>query len=194
MSRLMQDSLVVAGRGVRIRHKLPGDALDDFLWRRDPDIARFDAAKPLTATFGEFLRRYESDLSSIDPRRRLYALEDDEGTHLGNIMYYNANAHRTNAEFGMVIGREDYRGRGIGREAAATFIRYLFGTEPFEVIYLHTLEWNDRARKCFEHAGFRPSARVRREAQWFLRMEARRERWLQWYETRNGTNTGHRRP
>ena len=182
MTGAVDGAHVAVGRGVRVRHKLPGDAFDDFLWRRDPEIARYDAAKPLSTTFGEFLRRFENDLSTIDPRRRLFALDDEQGTHIGNIMYYNADERRLAAEFGMVIGRPDYRGRGLGREAAIAFLHHLFVTEQFQVIYLHTLEWNERARRCFEHAGFLPAARVRRRAEWFLRMEAPREGWLEWYQ------------
>jgi RimJ/RimL family protein N-acetyltransferase len=181
IGQVREATVVAKGSGVRVRVKVPGDALDDYQWRRDPDIARYDAARPLTASFTEFLRQYEIDLGVVDRRRRLYALEDDHGTHIGNIMYYNADESFQTAEFGIVLGPGVYRGRGLGREAAIAFLHYLFVVERFNYIYLHTLEWNERARRCFEHAGFTVAARVRRRQEWFLRMEANRGPWLEWY-------------
>jgi hypothetical protein len=42
------------------------------------------------------------------------------------------------------------------------------------------LEWNERAIRSFRAAGFADAARVFRDNEWFLRMEARREWWLLW--------------
>jgi hypothetical protein len=48
------------------------------------------------------------------------------------------------------------------------------------VVYLHVLEWNERAARCFSRSGFDPVARVLRDGQAFTRMESRREWWLLW--------------
>jgi hypothetical protein len=42
------------------------------------------------------------------------------------------------------------------------------------------LEWNERAARAFERAGYERTARVYRAEQWLLRLEARREWWLLW--------------
>lgn len=173
--------LVVADCGVvRIRAKLHSDALDDFQWRRDPEMARFDGALPIESTFSQFLQRFEHDLTFNGHDRQLFALESPEGEHIGNIMWYNPSPDRTEAEFGIGIGRDDWRGRGVGTAATVGFLRYTWANTPFRRVYLHTLSWNTRARRCFERAGFSPVARMMRGSEEFVRMEVRREWWMLW--------------
>jgi RimJ/RimL family protein N-acetyltransferase len=171
----LNDTLVDAG-GLRIRLKRREDALDDFRWRRDPEIARFDGSEPLKSTFTDYLRQVEYDLSFVDPRRQVFALDSPEGVHFGNIMYYNADGD--SAEIGICVAQGDYRDRGIGTAAMVAFVRYLWNTLAVRELYLHTLDWNVRARASFARAGFEETARVVRGPHVFIRMEARREWWL----------------
>ena len=173
------DTVAESGR-LRIRHKRRDDALDDYRWRRDPELAQFDGGTPLAASFSEFLRQVEQDLGFADHRRRMFALETPEGLHFGNIMYYNVDAERDSAELGISVAVAAYRGQGLGADAMVTFVRYLWQTLPVRELYLHTLDWNERARRCFQRAGFEETARVVRGEQVFLRMEAKREWWLLW--------------
>lgn len=173
-------SVIVETSRVRIREKCMEDAHNDFLWRRNPELAALDGAKPISLSFEEFAAQLERDLLTPDPSRRTYALEAPEGTHIGNIMYYNGDSIGGSAEFGIVVADPRYRGNGIGTAATVAFLRWLWQARPFRLIYLHTLEWNDPARRCFAAAGFDDVARVLRKQQWFIRMEARREWWLMW--------------
>ena len=93
-------------------------------------------------------------------------------------MYYNADPD--SAEIGISIALGEYRGLGIGREAITAFLRFLWTERPFRRVYLHTLEWNEKAQRCFRAAGFEERARVHRDGAWFLQMEVRREWWLLW--------------
>lgn len=171
----LNDTLVDAGV-LRIRLKRREDALDDFRWRRDPEIARFDGSEPLKSTFTDYLRQVEYDLSFVDPRRQVFSLDSPESVHFGNIMYYNADGD--SAELGICVAQADYRDRGIGTAAMVAFVRYLWNTLGVRELYLHTLEWNERARAAFARAGFEETARVVRDPHVFIRMEARREWWL----------------
>ena len=46
-------------RGARVvlRDKRLDDAEQDYIWRSDPELARLDAAYPLTMSFDRFLTR-----------------------------------------------------------------------------------------------------------------------------------------
>jgi RimJ/RimL family protein N-acetyltransferase len=171
--------LVVARSSrLRIRSKHISDARRDYEWRTDPELARFDGREPLAETFEQFSARFESDLNFQHPRERLYAIDTGEGTHIGNLMYYNARASRDEAEFGITIGRKDLHGLGYGREATILFLRHLWETTPFRLLVLHTLDWNERAIRSFGGAGFEPAGFVNAAGGRLLRMEARREWWL----------------
>jgi hypothetical protein len=46
-------------------------------------------------------------------------------------------------------------------------------------VYLHTLEWNKRAQRCFSKSGFNPVKPVRRMSQDFILMEVLKDNWFE---------------
>ncbi len=143
-------------RGARtlLREKRPADASDDFRWRSEPDLSRYDAARPLSMEYEEFLRLYEEDLRYPSQYRRSLAIDDEDGKHIGNVMYYNIDAVHGEAELGITIGEPEYWNRGYGTEAARLLVERLLRDLGFKRVYLKTLEWNHRARRAFGKAGF----------------------------------------
>lgn len=161
------------GRGnlVVLRAKTLEDAAQDYEWRRDPELATFDAARPFGGSFSEYLAIFGDELAYPSPYRRTLAVEDLEGRHIGNVMYYNVDYQRRDAEIGVTIGLKEYWGRGYGTDLIRTFLRYLFENTVLERIYLKTLDWNVRAQRCFEKAGFRRYGASRRGEYSFVLME-----------------------
>mgnify|MGYP001156659653 CR=1 FL=1 len=172
------DDVVAHGAQVRLRRKRHGDAEADYRWRRDAELARFDAATPLRVSFADFLVTYQEDLRYPSPFRRVYAIETHEGEHIGNVMYYNIDERRGDAELGITIGERRYWGAGYGRDAVRTFVRYVFEFTALDRIYLNTLDWNVRAQHSFRAAGFAPIGLNRRGLHTFVSMEIRRE-WVE---------------
>jgi RimJ/RimL family protein N-acetyltransferase len=169
---------ITSGERVRIRHKHTDDAIQDYAWRRDPELTRYDGSPPVEPSFTRFLEQFKQEIAIPDPRRCSFAIETAEGEHIGNVMYYNADAMRQTAEIGISIGSAKHRGAGFGTEALVLFLRYMWNTLPIRVVELHTFDWNTRAQSAFRRAGFAPVARVYRSGRWYVRMEARREWWL----------------
>ncbi len=169
------DDLVAEGMFIRLRRKRLADAEDDFEWRRDPELARFDAAAPLRSSFDDFLTTFQDELRMPSPFRRVFAVEDDDGHHIGNVMYYNIDERRGEAELGITIGDKRYWNQGYGADIIRTFLRYLFTQANMRRIYLNTLDWNVRAQRSFHNAGFRQCGANRRGPHAFVTMEARRE-------------------
>ncbi|MCZ2109349.1 MAG: GNAT family N-acetyltransferase [Dehalococcoidia bacterium] len=163
----------------RVRTKVRADAADDFAWRKDPEMQRYNGEPPSDATFDEFLVQFEFDLAFGHERRKMFSIDSRaDDRHIGNIMFYNADRRSGTVEFGMSLAKDADRGTGLGREVTAAFLRYLFNEHPFRRVILHTLEWNERARRAFTAAGFEPADRVQRSGESYIRMEARREWWL----------------
>ncbi len=160
-----------------LREKQLGDASNDYRWRTDRDLARFDAARPLTMNFQEYLALYREELLYPSPSRRSLAIEDETGRHIGNIMYYNIDTLRQDAELGITIGERRCWGQGYGTEAVRLLLQFLLGRKSFGRVHLKTLAWNQRAQRCFEKAGFVECGRSRRGDNDFILMEFRRE-WL----------------
>lgn len=163
----------------RVRTKTRADAADDFAWRKDAEMQRYNGEPPTDSTFEEFLVQFEFDVAFGHDRRKIFSIESRaDGRHIGNVMFYNADRRAGTVEFGMSLAGEADRGKGTGREVTAAFVRYLFNEHPYRRVILHTLEWNERARRAFAAAGFEPVGRLERNGEWFTRMEARREWWL----------------
>lgn len=162
---------VARGELIILREKRLSDAEDDFRWRTNAELARYDAARPFAATFSDYLALYRDELAYPSPYRRSVAIEDTSGRHIGNAMYYNIDATRREAEIGITIGDRDYWSKGYGSDAVKTLVRHILRSTGFRRIYLKTLDWNARAQRAFEKAGFQTCGRTRRGGNSFIVME-----------------------
>ena len=178
-------------RGARIilRDKRIEDAEKDYTWRSDPELARLDAAIPLTMSFERYLKLAEDQLKYPTPGSHHYSIETIASDTLaskfiGNCMYYDLDTVNMEAELGIVIGDRDYWSDGYGYDAVTTLLEHLFNTRKLKRVYLHTLEWNKRAQRSFCKSGFEPLKPVRRMAHDFILMEVLREDWFATAEER----------
>ncbi len=170
---------MISGEKIVLREKRATDAANDYAWRCDPELAAYDAVPPLRTSFAEFAAGYEDTLRYPSWRRQRFAIDTPEGTHIGNCTFYDIDERRRQAELGITIGdREDW-GRGYGTDVVTTMLAWVFKTTELDRIYLHTLEWNERARRSFAKAGFAEVETVRQDGHTFMKMEIRRERWRQ---------------
>lgn len=167
-----KSQVVAEGTLVRLREKTTDDAERDYAWRCDPELAAYDAARPLTMKFANYLAMISEELQYPVAHRRTFAIEDREtGKHIGNVMYYSYDAFRRDAEMGITIGDRDYWSHGYGTDTVRTMVRYLFSELRLRKVYLHTLTWNVRAQVAFERAGFQRIREVTRGGYDFVYME-----------------------
>jgi len=54
----------------------------------------------------------------------------------------------------ILIGREEYRGKGIGEKIIQQLKDYSFDRFDVEIVELNVYDWNTPAIKCYEKAGF----------------------------------------
>lgn len=170
------DDVVARGRQVIIRRKWLNDAVNEYAWRTDAELARLDAATPLRVPFDDYFRSWSLDLCLTDMGNRSFAIEDETGKHIGNVMYYNVDKSRREAELGISLGDKASWGRSYGSDALATVARYLFQGTDIRRLYLHTLDWNVRAQRAFAKAGFSVCGTSWRESQAYVVMEVWRGR------------------
>lgn len=178
MSAFPADDVVARGRRTIIRRKRVSDARDEYRWRSDPDLAQFDASRPVQAPYESYERNWSFDYRFTDMPGRSFAIEDECGRHIGNIMYYNIDGARSEAEIGISIGERSFWSLGYGSDALEAVVRGLFAASGLRRLYLHTLDWNERAQRAFRKAGFEICGTSWRDGHTFLIMELRRE-WLE---------------
>lgn len=170
--------MVARGRITVIRRKRMRDARDEYRWRSDEELAQFDASRPVQSAFENYERNWSFDYRFTDMAGRSFAVEDESGRHIGNIMYYNIDHGRAEAEIGISIGERDCWSRGYGSDALSALTRKLFKTTALERFYLHTLDWNERAQRAFSRAGFAICGTSWKDGHTFVVMELRRA-WLE---------------
>jgi RimJ/RimL family protein N-acetyltransferase len=59
----------------------------------------------------------------------------------------------------------------------AALADYIFHETGLQRIHLKTLDWNERAQRCFLKCGFIPCRQMMKNGHQFLLMEIKRENW-----------------
>ncbi len=185
----------LVGGKVVLREKRQEDALNDFNWRSDPELAKLDAAPPLRMSYEDFLRYYRDELRfPVSWSRRFAVLDRETGAHIGNCMYYDVDTVNRRAELGIMIGDKPHWGRSYGYDAMVTMIDYLFAHTSIEHLYLHTLEWNLRARKAFQKVGLKEEGPVRKNGYRFIYMTLQKTDWKAMREEKLALRDSHAPP
>jgi RimJ/RimL family protein N-acetyltransferase len=168
---------VLRGNKIVLRQKRLEDAAADYTWKIDEELAHLDATLPLAFPFSEYLRSYAEEICSPTWGRCHFAIETFDGKHIGNCLYYNLDEYKEEVEIGIMIGDRSYWDKEYGTDVVTTVVNYIFGEMGLKRIYLHTLEWNKRAQRCFEKCGFTPHRSIIRDGQRFIFMEMKRKEW-----------------
>ena len=182
----MSEDVLIKGQKVILREKNIEDAEDDYRWRTDEELAKLDATRPINMSFSNFRSYVEEEIRSPSPRSKRLAIDTIYGKHIGNFMYYDIDLRRGESELGIMIGDRSYWSKGYGSDAIRAVRNHLFSQTTLKRLYLHTLEWNERARKSFTNAGLREVKLVRRGGLKFVLMETLRSEWE--IELRNASN------
>jgi RimJ/RimL family protein N-acetyltransferase len=164
---------------VVLRAKKFSDVDRDYSWRSDPELAELDATTPIRLSIDEYGRHYRDEINYPSPWSARYAIETNEGVHIGNAMYYDIDRSKSQCELGIMIGNRDYWSRGYGTDAVLTLLRAIFEEAALQRVYLHTLAYNERAQKSFRKAGFTDLEPVHRDRKDFLKMEVFSETWFE---------------
>lgn len=165
---------MIKGNKVILRKKKVDDAWKDYEWKKDPELAHLDATLPINVPFSIYLTSYTDDLRYSSSGDYRFAIETLDGVHIGNCSCYNVNLLRADAELGIIIGDKEYWDKGYGTDAVQTLVNHVFKKGRINTIYLHTLEENDRAQKCFKRCGFIPCRRVSKGMYRFILMEVKK--------------------
>jgi len=171
---------VLQGRNrskVKLREKKLSDVRNDYKWQCDPELAGLDAAPVLAMSFSIYLLDYATALNHTTFNRYPLAVETLDGKHIGNCTCYDIDEKKGEAQLGVMIGDRGYWDQGYGADTVNTMVDHVFQTTSLCRLYLKTLDWNQRAQKCFARCGFTPCGYLKRDGNNFVLMEFKREQW-----------------
>ena len=147
----MERSRIIQGKRVKLRPLSARDTDDIVRWRSSPEIlAQMFADEPLTrARHLEWLVL----IQARGDRQEFVIVETAIGRSIGTVgLGIDVKNHR--AEFGILIGEPDARGKGYAHEAGDLILRYAFDDLKLHRVYLHTFADNGPAIRLYEALGF----------------------------------------
>lgn len=172
--------MLIYGKKIVLREKRLEDSTEDYSWRTDEELCKLDATRPMNVSYSEFLNVYRAELHAASRWSMRFSIDTMEDKHIGNCMYYDIDYSRMQTELGIMIGDKEFWSHGYGTDAVSTLVNHIFRSTAMKRVYLHTLEWNIRAQRCFQNSGFTALKRVKRSGYQFILMDAWRDQWETW--------------
>lgn len=108
---------------------------------------------------------YQVKNTDNQARFTIYDLTGDEPVPVGTTALVIEHKNRI-AEFFILIGEDDHRGKGIGTEATRLTLDYAFHITNLRCVYLTVLAPNVAGIKAYEKAGFRVIGERRQSGYW----------------------------
>jgi RimJ/RimL family protein N-acetyltransferase len=169
---------MIKGDRIILRDKSIEDVHDDYKWETDPELAALDATIPVKLPFNKYKQDYVEEIRHPYFASCRFAIETQEGKHIGNCAYYHISERIGETELGIMIGEKEFWNQGYGVDVISTLLKYIFENTALKRVYLKTLASNYRAQTCFRKSGFKPYVRLIKDGYDFLFMEIYRREWL----------------
>ena len=153
---------MTGGTRVTLRPMEIADTDDVLRWRSDPEIlAQLFADQPPTRA-GHL--RWLEGIRARGDRQEFVIVEQATGRRIGTIGLSQIDHANRRAEYGILIGEADARGKGFGREASRLILQHAFNELGLHRVYLHVFADNAAAIRLYEHVGLRREGVLRRHA------------------------------
>lgn len=152
---------MLRGERVWLRAAEKADFLADAPLISDAETGHFLGLKhPVSAEGGEqFAQKMLAQQGTTVFSFAICLLTDDR--RIGNVTLRNVDRENGAAEMSIVITDKENQGQGLGTDALNCVVDFAFGELRLERVYLHVFDYNVRARRSYEKAGFRTDATLR---------------------------------
>jgi RimJ/RimL family protein N-acetyltransferase len=139
---------------------------DDFahfmLWVNDPEVTHtLNLLRPIAE--GRELEFLERALSNDNTRDVFFAFDGPDGVYTGNIGLHGIDWISRKAELGIVVGRKELWGKGVGAQAIQAALAYAFNDLNLQKVYLRVFDHNQRGIKLYKRLGFVQEGIMRRD-------------------------------
>jgi len=141
-------------------------------WNSDSEYLRLlDARSANQFSAKKIAEWLEKEMEKDPPTEYLFAIRTLEGDHLIGWLDLEGDLFPHGEAFvGIGIGEREFWGKGYGTDAMKVILRYAFQELNLRRVALDTFEYNPRAIRSYEKAGFVHEGRARE----FLNREGRR--------------------
>jgi RimJ/RimL family protein N-acetyltransferase len=155
---------ILKGKLVRLSAVDPEEFSKTFAsWRRDSELMRLmDSNATRLSSQKDSQKSLEKELEEQQLNQHWFtirSLADDK--LIGDIGLYVVNWSGRDAFVGLGIGDRDFWGKGYGTDAMNVILRYAFMEVNLRRVTLTVFEYNPRAIRSYEKAGFHHEGRLR---------------------------------
>jgi RimJ/RimL family protein N-acetyltransferase len=155
-------------------------------WGQDTEWLRLlDTDPPRLPSEKKWKEWLEKDLEKSESNDIFFSIHPHGGdTMIGFIGFFDLFMHHGDTLVAIALGEREYWGKGYGTDAMRVILRYGFNELNLRRVGLIVFEYNPRAIRSYEKAGFIPEGRIRgpilREGRrWdFFYMGILRDEWL----------------
>lgn len=128
-------------------------------WRNSESVRRrFIYQEPFTRQGHE---AWMKDMVETGKAVQFIICDKETDRPLGSVYIRNIDKRHNKAEYGIFIGEESARGRGIGTAVARIMLRHCREKERLHRVYLRVFADNLQAIRSYEKAGFQREALLR---------------------------------
>lgn len=154
---------MLIGDRVRLRGIEREDLPTFVRWFNDPEVRQYLLMyEPMSKAkeerwFEEMLERKNDLVFAIE------AQIGEQWVHIGNVGLHRIDWKNRTAILGIALGEKAYWGQGFGTDATRTMLRFAFEELNLHRVELEVFDFNPRAMRSYEKAGFRHEG-TRRQA------------------------------
>ena len=143
---------VLTGTAVTLRPITDADTDLIVKWRNTPSVVQnFIFRQTFTP---EMHRSWLATKVATGQVVQYIIVDKADGKPVGSVYYRDIDNHNRSAEYGIFIGEESARGKGLGTETARLFTQFGVDTLHLHRISLRVLAENTPARRSYAAAGF----------------------------------------
>lgn len=144
-----EETNVIRGENLVLRHPLEADVEAAYDWDRDPELAAWNGRAPLSTSLSAARRDYLSRWRDRSVKTFIIELENEP---IGMATLYDFR--KGGCELGIKIGPKNLRNQGLASEAVELLVEYALYVLDLDVVRGSTLSHNHRMQRVFEKQGF----------------------------------------
>jgi len=147
-----------------LRNMSVNDVSQEYVdWLNDPEINKYLSCANTIQTLESCLA-YVQSYEGRDDKALIGIFLKDGALHIGNLTFSSIDWFNRTVTIGISLGRKEYMGKGLAKEALAAIIKYCF-----EELNLHRLQAgvhasNTRSLNLFIKSGFKVEGLLRQSS------------------------------
>lgn len=151
---------MIPGGKVRLRAFREDDLKNTVAWLNNPAVTRY-LLNMRPWSIPEEKAWLDRVMRNEDPHSAQFVVETSDGEYVGSAGLVHIDPRNRCAEAGIVLGRPEEWGRGLGTDAMKALLKHGFEELNLHRIGLRVYSFNERAIRSYAKLGFVEEGRLR---------------------------------